>query len=97
MRSRKLNEVYANLLGYFWLPCPICGQEFGGHEATGMAIYPEGEPLGRVICEDCTKEGLDAKFYWDPDEQTAKMKENGIVELHRGSRVVRIETGGTLA
>ncbi len=32
-RFRRLNRVWAFLLGFFWLPCPICGEMFGGHEA----------------------------------------------------------------
>lgn len=31
-RFRTLNRIYAFLFGYFWLPCPICGKNFGGHE-----------------------------------------------------------------
>jgi C4-type Zn-finger protein len=29
---RYLHRLYAHLFGYFWLPCPVCGKEFGGHE-----------------------------------------------------------------
>lgn len=29
---RWLNKIYAWFFGYFWLPCPICGKYFGGHE-----------------------------------------------------------------
>jgi hypothetical protein len=29
---RWLHRVYALLNGYFWLPCPVCGRKFGGHE-----------------------------------------------------------------
>lgn len=29
---RWLNCLYAHLMGYLWLPCPICGEKFGGHE-----------------------------------------------------------------
>lgn len=31
-RPRWLNRIYARLLGYFWLPCPLCVEPFGGHE-----------------------------------------------------------------
>ena len=23
-------------MGYFWLPCPVCGREFGGHEQSDV-------------------------------------------------------------
>ena len=29
---RWMQRVYAATNGYFWLPCPICKQNFGGHE-----------------------------------------------------------------
>jgi len=29
---RWLNKIYADLFGYFWLPCRVCGTHFGGHE-----------------------------------------------------------------
>jgi hypothetical protein len=32
---RLLHEMYARLFGYFWLPCPVCGRWFGGHEVRG--------------------------------------------------------------
>lgn len=32
VRWRWLNRWYAKALAYFWLPCPICGEPFGGHE-----------------------------------------------------------------
>lgn len=33
--ARFLNEIYAHLFGYFWLPCRGCGRYFGGHEKHG--------------------------------------------------------------
>lgn len=35
---RLLNRVYAWIFGYFWLPCPVCGDHFGGHEASRHAL-----------------------------------------------------------
>lgn len=32
MIPRVLHRVYAYLNGYFRLPCPLCGEYFGGHE-----------------------------------------------------------------
>ena len=67
MRNRKLNRAYAKLGGYFWLPCPLCGKEFGGHEwrdiddkvsAIPDPDYPEGSGRGIGICPDCTRAGL---------------------------------------
>lgn len=52
--------------GYFWLPCPVCGTEFGGHEwkdrdgkpsSIPDPDYPVGTGHGRGICPACTIEG----------------------------------------
>ncbi|HMG62879.1 MAG TPA: hypothetical protein VK599_08025, partial [Streptosporangiaceae bacterium] len=32
MRERARACGTANAGGWFWLPCPLCGLEFGGHE-----------------------------------------------------------------
>lgn len=32
MNLRWFHKFYAKTFGYFWLPCPICGEYFGGHE-----------------------------------------------------------------
>ena len=38
-RWRWLNRLYAYVRGYFWLPCPICGENFGGHEIVIKDVY----------------------------------------------------------
>jgi len=35
MVPRILHKIYAKVNHYFWLPCPVCGKEFGGHEKHG--------------------------------------------------------------
>ena len=43
--SKRLKEqIYARTHGYFWAPCPICGEYFGGHEKGGDVgiIYEQG-------------------------------------------------------
>lgn len=54
-RERAYQRRYARRHGYFWLPCQLCGDEYGGHEAGGS--LPTDEP-GRFsgICPACTKE-----------------------------------------
>jgi len=53
-RPRFLQHVYALTHGYFWLPCPICGRKFGGHEeGTSLMInYAEGI----CTCPECVEE-----------------------------------------
>ena len=29
---RFMHKIYANINGYYWLPCIICGEYHGGHE-----------------------------------------------------------------
>jgi hypothetical protein len=64
MRFRTLNRLYARLFGYFWLPCPLCGQMSGGHEWRDIkgkpsAIPEPGSGPGSFagICPDCTRAG----------------------------------------
>ena len=63
MKLRTLNRLFANVFGYFWLPCPLCGQEFGGHEWRDIDGKPSFIPAldphrsGRAICPDCTRAG----------------------------------------
>ena len=40
-------HLYADLLGYFWLPCPSCGGMFGGHEIGQRTIWISP---GRGVC-----------------------------------------------
>jgi hypothetical protein len=67
MKNRTFNKMYARLNGYFWLPCPLCGQHFGGHEWSHgnkcSSIPKPGSPgTGMGICPDCTEAG---KGYYD--------------------------------
>ena len=50
---RMLNKWYAKAMGYFWTPCPICGEEFGGHEyvsGTSLCVSPSS---GLCVCKKC--------------------------------------------
>jgi hypothetical protein len=61
MNHRFLNKLYANLLGYFWLPCPICGNCWGGHEIIfgGINNIPSNDDphIHDMICPDCIRDG----------------------------------------
>lgn len=68
-------EQVAAAGGYFWLPCPLCGTEFGGHEWTQVNGHRMDVPdewttdeagvvekiSGQGICPDCTAQGLGCK------------------------------------
>lgn len=62
-RPRFIQWFYALIHGYFWLPCPICGEKFGGHEKghsiyTGAAggVSPAMPTGGTMVCPDCVVE-----------------------------------------
>ncbi len=51
--SRDWNRDYAHRHGYFWLPCPICGKYFGGHEwFHGNTVWVD-EIHGEGVCPKC--------------------------------------------
>lgn len=53
-RPRWLQWLKALACGYFWMPCPICGRMFGGHEEHGSwDTWPGG---GLVTCIECKNE-----------------------------------------
>lgn len=54
-----LRRLYADFYGYFWIPCPICRQMFGGFE-WGEPVYERTFYLtakacdgGGAICNAC--------------------------------------------
>ena len=53
--SRLYHRLYARLFGYFWLPCPICGGWFGGHERPYGHIML-GWGRGMMTCAGCIEE-----------------------------------------
>lgn len=52
---RLLHKIYANLFGYFWHPCPVCKEYFGGHEIANIWTKPLVGDDGRATCT-CPKE-----------------------------------------
>ena len=57
---RLAHRAYAFMAGYFWLPCVLCGREFGGHEITESIPDPtKGEGWSMAICPFCAAERND--------------------------------------
>ncbi len=60
--------------GWFWLPCPSCGEPFGGQEWTHDAFghessIPNGRPGGgKGICPLCTAKGIGCKAMYAKGE-----------------------------
>lgn len=68
MAPRWWARLRAALGGYFWLPCPLCGTMFGGHEWHDVGYLSSSVPTDREggrrgICPRCTAAG-----YGDLDE-----------------------------
>ena len=54
-KPRFIQAFYAFINGYFWLPCPLCGKYFGGHETAKDDLYI-GWGKGRCVCKECGEE-----------------------------------------
>jgi len=57
-KPRWLQQLRAWLGGYFWLPCPICGEYFGGHEWSTEkgATWWQSPGPGKGVCDNCIVE-----------------------------------------
>ena len=61
---RMIHRLYANALGYFWIPCPLCGKYFGGHELDPrlhVGIMTSAVGILKGVCKSCAKKTL-AKY-----------------------------------
>lgn len=69
-RLRGAHRWYAGRRGVFWLPCPLCGVGFGGHEWRSVGgradtvpdplnppTRPDGPGMLVGICPRCTRQG----------------------------------------
>lgn len=67
-KARRIEEKYAHANGFFWLPCPVCGEPFGGHEVDWDAVHAfvdsqDAPGYGALICPRCVgRHGGDASF-----------------------------------
>lgn len=56
--DREFHQWFAVAHGFFWLPCPLCGRPFGGHEAGGSVPDPmKGEGWSLMVCSECVRLG----------------------------------------
>lgn len=55
---RGLHRIYAWWLGYFWRPCPVCGEFFGGHEVNSASFVasPDDPYRGKAVCPSCARD-----------------------------------------
>lgn len=50
---RWLHHLYATMNGYFWMPCPLCAEPFGGHEPGPLDEVTTGEHSAQMVCPPC--------------------------------------------
>lgn len=55
LKPRWWQCIKAFLGGYFWSPCPMCGECFGGQEEPSGSLYC-GMGSGKVVCANCAEE-----------------------------------------
>lgn len=62
---RWMHRLYARTHHYFWLPCPRCGEMFGGHEVGEWpeAVLVAGSGLV-VVCPSCDDQ-IKRRAYFD--------------------------------
>jgi hypothetical protein len=53
-KPRWLAKLWAYFGGYFWLPCPVCGESFGGQEWARDLWIDEYSGCG--VCANCVEE-----------------------------------------
>lgn len=72
MIPRWIHHLRADMLGYFWLPCPVCGRDFGGHEIARRrdphAALMTSPSRGLTVCNRCvgSPDVLASEDYWFP-------------------------------
>lgn len=53
---RIYNKFYAHFFGYFWIPCSICKEYFGGHELH--EVLHTSWNSGNCVCINCKEEAI---------------------------------------
>ena len=77
---RFLHKWYARLNGYFWLPCPICGRMFGGHEVShgpDQTLW-ETRFSGTCVCKKCKGEAQRRNKVNNLDSDSRVNRSNGV-------------------
>lgn len=61
IRPRILARFLAWVGGYFWLPCPVCGEPFAGFEhrfsTPPSGIMIDGHMMGTCPKQECIERG----------------------------------------
>lgn len=71
---RALRHWWAVSRNFFWMPCPLCGEPFGGNEWTisgemecHSIPHPDDDHMGTGICPWCEVERApEIRALWEP-------------------------------
>lgn len=57
---RFFHHLVALVFGYFWIPCPACGEYFGGHEYDSKmcGVVQIDSHFNFVTCPKCGNGGI---------------------------------------
>jgi hypothetical protein len=77
--ERAVARRYAAAHGYYWLPCLICGEWFGGHEGGAEAVLIGASGRAKRVCanEACVAEAVRLREAYP----------NGIAEIQLSTSV----------
>ena len=59
---RWIHHAYAHVAAYFWIPCPSCDRNFGGHEWGGSIPHPDKPGINIGVCKPCAPTFTFIKF-----------------------------------
>lgn len=63
-KERMRERDHASLMGYYWLPCFLCGRWRGGHEDRGCYSVMLAKGHGHCVCKDCRDDAQRINDRW---------------------------------
>ena len=86
--SRKAQEAYAKLHGYFWLPCPLCGNMFGGHEwgSGSNSSIKISWNRSKGVCPNCHDAAREYNEKWEEENKKCECKNGKITCLRHAGK-----------
>lgn len=96
MMRDRFTERRAEALegGYFWQPCPLCGEPFGGHEWRGRIQLPSEGNTTWGVCLACELElGAQAAAICERDGHSLVSSMRGDVESAVDGSAFRLPGG----
>jgi hypothetical protein len=89
-----LHMIWAKLGGYFWMPCPKCGEMYGGHQiepfGATVTLYEADGPHAYCVCPRCDTPELRAE---NERERAAVIGSLLSEAISRGDLAFRVQPG----